>query len=330
MNEACWGPFETEPNGWWTVAGAAAIGREVKRDTFRRKVIERARDKFWNDKRNARRHDSELPFHKWWLRHISQSPELRAAKCFGRPAIDLTGSRFGRLVVEARTESRSRYVTAWRCRCDCGEMSDVCTKHLRSGATQSCGCSRRSSHSYLHIELTQEIVRELLDYNSDTGSLTWRWRGRHLFENDYAWKMWNTRFAEKPALSTPMSNGYLHGTIFGKRYTAHRIIFLWVNGRWPDFEIDHENHSRSNNKLSNLVDKTHLKNGQNMSLSRANKSGRTWVFQEPNGKFRASFYANGSEEFLGYHFHFEDACAVREAAERKYRFHANHWKPRNE
>lgn len=58
--------------------------------------------------------------------------------------IDLTGQRFGRLVVANRAEN---YVTPngakfsrWNCVCDCGRTVPVVSGDLRSGKTKSCGC----------------------------------------------------------------------------------------------------------------------------------------------------------------------------------------------
>lgn len=53
--------------------------------------------------------------------------------------IDLTGSRFGRLVVVERAENIGR-TTRWLCRCDCGNTVVVRQPDMRSGRTQSCGC----------------------------------------------------------------------------------------------------------------------------------------------------------------------------------------------
>ena len=54
--------------------------------------------------------------------------------------IDITGQRFGRLVVirEDGKDKRGEYY--WICRCDCGNEKRVSSYKLRSGNTQSCGC----------------------------------------------------------------------------------------------------------------------------------------------------------------------------------------------
>ena len=57
--------------------------------------------------------------------------------------IDLTGHRFGRLVViREYGRSKDRQIM-WLCRCDCGGEVVVTSCNLRSGNTQSCGCLQR-------------------------------------------------------------------------------------------------------------------------------------------------------------------------------------------
>lgn len=69
----------------------------------------------------------------------------------GRPIIDLTGLRVGRLVVvEQIPRITSQSITKWRCRCDCGNMRVVAGSDLRRCSdrknhrpTRSCGCLSR-------------------------------------------------------------------------------------------------------------------------------------------------------------------------------------------
>lgn len=60
--------------------------------------------------------------------------------------VDISGQRFGRLIVVARGVRRGAKTT-WRCSCDCGATVEVVTDQLRSGKTQSCGCIVRESLS---------------------------------------------------------------------------------------------------------------------------------------------------------------------------------------
>lgn len=53
---------------------------------------------------------------------------------------DVTGQRFGRLVVVRRFGSNSKKSATWLCACDCGGSTIVPTTHLLDGHTASCGC----------------------------------------------------------------------------------------------------------------------------------------------------------------------------------------------
>lgn len=60
-------------------------------------------------------------------------------------AKDLTGLRFGRLLVLDQAESvpeGKSFRTCWRCQCDCGEVKIVRGKALTNGDSASCGCYR--------------------------------------------------------------------------------------------------------------------------------------------------------------------------------------------
>lgn len=56
---------------------------------------------------------------------------------------ELTGQKFGCLIALERTERRVKdggnYY--WKCRCDCGNLTEVNTANLHSGQVQSCGCT---------------------------------------------------------------------------------------------------------------------------------------------------------------------------------------------
>ena len=52
---------------------------------------------------------------------------------------DLTGQRFGKLVVLERAPNQGRYV-CWKCKCDCGNEYITRAASLSSGRTRSCGC----------------------------------------------------------------------------------------------------------------------------------------------------------------------------------------------
>lgn len=69
--------------------------------------------------------------------------------------IDLTGERFGRLLIAERVGTKRGHAL-WRCKCDCGNYVSVPSNDLRSGNTHSCGCihskqlSDRNKNNNIH------------------------------------------------------------------------------------------------------------------------------------------------------------------------------------
>ena len=53
--------------------------------------------------------------------------------------LDLTGQRFGRLVVLEEAPKKNNKIV-WYCKCNCGNEKIISSNNLRSGTTKSCGC----------------------------------------------------------------------------------------------------------------------------------------------------------------------------------------------
>lgn len=101
-----------------------------------------------------------------------------------RRLIDLTGKRFGLLVVRARSPDKAVRVK-WICICDCGNETVVEGQHLRNGATTSCGC-------YHSAELSQRCKKHG-ESNTRLYSIWCGMRGRCLFENHSAYPYYGGR-----------------------------------------------------------------------------------------------------------------------------------------
>ena len=54
------------------------------------------------------------------------------------------------------------------------------------------------------------------------------------------------------------STGYVRIGIDGRKYTSHRLAWLYVHGVWPSDQIDHINRNRSDNRIANLRERRHL------------------------------------------------------------------------
>jgi hypothetical protein len=66
-----------------------------------------------------------------------------ACGCNRSRGVDLTGARFGRLVVIERAADKGN--AKWRCRCDCGSECIAYANPLISGRKNSCGCLEREN-----------------------------------------------------------------------------------------------------------------------------------------------------------------------------------------
>ena len=82
---------------------------------------------------------------------------------------DLSGQKFGRLLVLNQHESRKKK-TFWKCLCDCGNETYVYSWYLTSGVTKSCGCLNREKASEHAKEMNAARIQDLT--NQKFGKLT--------------------------------------------------------------------------------------------------------------------------------------------------------------
>lgn len=139
-------------------------------------------------------------------------------------------------------------------------------------------------------ELTQEIVRALLDYDESTGEFRWRFAvGQRASAGDSA--------------GCVGTNGYVHMSVNGCVCYGHRLAWLYVYGEWPSEQIDHINGQRDDNRIANLRDVSHTENCHNKRAALpSNKSsgllGVSW--SQVMNKFVAQIVCNGVSHRLGY------------------------------
>lgn len=124
------------------------------------------------------------------------------------------------------------------------------------------------------------------------------------------------------------NTGYTNVVIDGKGYTLHRIAILLATGVYDKtVQVDHVDHDRGNDRLSNLR-VVHAKNMRNQSLRNTNKTGVTGVCvkytRKGTKRYTASIVYNYKPIFLGNYDTLEEAAAAREEANIKYGYHENH------
>jgi hypothetical protein len=170
-----------------------------------------------------------------------------------------------------------------------------------------------------------EVLRELLEYDPETGALTWKERDVVYFRSERSCNSWNAQNAGRQAFTASDVHGYKVGSIFGSLYKAHRVSWALTHGKWPSDQIDHINGIRSDNRIINLRVVTNTENTRNRKLTKTNSSGATGVYwNKKAGKWQARISADGKYKSLGYFLSLDEASAVRKAAEREHGYHENH------
>lgn len=151
--------------------------------------------------------------------------------------------------------------------------------------------------------LTYERANEVLEYDPETGILTWRKSRPGVVAGTTA--------------GTPV-NGYLQVQVDRIFYRAHRVCWLLQTGSWPNLLLDHINGRRSDNRWCNLREASYQQNAFNKRAHKNSKSGLIGVSPTRNGRWQADIGYNGKVHHLGQFECIADAVAARCAAETHY------------
>jgi len=135
---------------------------------------------------------------------------------------------------------------------------------------------------------SQAELRALLDYDPDTGVLTWRIAT-------------SPRARAGAVAGTTQSCGYRQIGVNGRRILAHRIAWAISIGEWPASQIDHINGIRDDNRILNLREATPGQNNQNQRRAKSHsKSGFLGVyFRADRGQWQADIRIDGKNKYLG-------------------------------
>jgi hypothetical protein len=156
-------------------------------------------------------------------------------------------------------------------------------------------------------DLTAEVLRQLLNYDPETGAFTRRARTSN-----------KVRVGDKTG--TLRRDGYLKTSLLHQSFLLHRLAWLYVYGKWPEFVIDHVNGDRTDNRIANLRDVSETSNLQNQRRAHSkNRScgllGVTW--HAGNGRWQAQISVNKRNMYLGSFDTAEDAHAAYLQAKRQ-------------
>ena len=173
-----------------------------------------------------------------------------------------------------------------------------------------------------------EVLRQLLDYDPETGVLTWRERPVEFFRDtegrtaEHACANWNSRYSGKPAF-TSLTAGYPSGSIFKHSLYGHRVIWALMTGEWPEV-IDHADGDKINNRWSNLRNGTQSDNMKNLPMRASNKSGHCGVFWDERRNAWIAYIGSNGRRYLGQFERYADAVSARVAAEKDLNFDPRH------
>lgn len=205
--------------------------------------------------------------------------------------IDMTGQRYGRLVVVEFLQVDLKRRSIWSCLCDCGSVIATRRYSLISGLVKSCGhcptntIKKEKQHMVCSIGNRVEFIFDNTDID---------------FINSHVW-YYNNR-------------GYIYTRENGKNILLHRLI---LNAE-EDQEVDHQNGDKLDNRRFNLRIVSSQENSFNQTLRSDNSTGWKGVsFSIRDRKYRANICKGGKNYSLGYYdTAIEAAMAYNKAAKR--------------
>lgn len=215
---------------------------------------------------------------------------------------DLTGKRFGRLVVLEEAERNKSGDIMWLCKCDCGNTTIVRGSSLKNGDTKSCGCLAKEKQYEVHKKYNNYFVSGDIVYCKCSN-------GKYFIIDlddlnkikDYCWHV--------------DRNGYVDTKVGDKGIRLHRLIMDCPN----DKIVDHINRNPSDNRKSNLRIADYHINARNVSVGTNNTSGYLGVsFHKQTQKWRAFVTVNAKTVHLGLFENIEDAIEARKKGEIEY------------
>lgn len=150
-----------------------------------------------------------------------------------------------------------------------------------------------------------ERLRELFDYDPETGVVTRKSTGR--------------------PIGTLFTTGHLQASVDGMMTGVHRIAFALLSGEYPAVEVDHINGDGADNRACNLRLATSSQNNQNRRLSSRNKSGVKGVFRVKANKkpWRVSVGLNGRYYITHFAMKAEAVAHVKQVRQRLHAQFAN-------
>lgn len=144
------------------------------------------------------------------------------------------------------------------------------------------------------MNLTQKYLKSVIHYDPKTGYFTRLKAAPRCNVGDIA---------------GTLTNGYVSISVKNKLYRAHRLAFLYMNGKWPKNDIDHINQIKDDNRWENLRDCTCSQNLANVGPQINNTSGYKGVcWHKARNKWQAQIRFKGKQIYLGVYYDIKNAA----------------------
>ncbi len=137
-------------------------------------------------------------------------------------------------------------------------------------------------------ELTAQQLRELLNYDPETGEFTRR-------------VVTCNKVKVGDVAGSRHHSGYVHIRVLGVIRLAHRLAVLYMTGAWPADQVDHISGDRADNRWRNLRDVAKTTNLENQRAAHENNGSRLLgvSFDPRLNKYRAQIQTNKRKLHLG-------------------------------
>lgn len=165
--------------------------------------------------------------------------------------LNLTGKRFGRLLVLGDNEKRKRGNVLWECLCDCGNKKITYGFSLRNGVTKSCGClakeltiKRQTTHGMSHNSV-YAVWRGMKVRCENISNKAYHWYGERGIKICNRWHSFNNFWED-------MKDGYKKGLTLDR--IDNNKGYFKENCRWVTSKINQNN--RRDNRIFTYQGKT--------------------------------------------------------------------------
>lgn len=235
-------------------------------------------------------------------------------------SIDLTGQTFGRLTVIKRAEPAvqpaGQKKLQYLCKCSCGNTVTVRVDNLKKGHTKSCGCLKRERGIQLGLANSNRKTNRY-EFDGEVGKCYFSNNDSYfLFDTedydkikDYTWYRVDNRVEAYYCVS--------ESRIY-KTYVARLVV------NCPeDLIVQHKNNDSLDNRKCNLQICSRAQLTRHLHTPKNNTTGykgiqRSRQLKDGSYHYKALIYVNGKTHYLGTYKTFEEAYAVRLAAEKEY------------